>query len=486
MPWCAHYDLQIDLQTEPVHHPAALCRGALAATCRLRLRNPGPLPVAHLPFLLYRLLKVREVMWNSIPVPWIQKLTHIHGLPRWQVSSVEVSLPSPLALGEEGVLTVEYGGPICGYREVFPYVQDGISPEFTLLRRDDVLFVPVLGTPSLTSLRRIPDERFTFHLKVATDPGMTAVTSGEGESRLLGSRCVHKWRSDHPDWRLDLAVGSYAVAVLAKWPGVRVFYFEGDEEGAHLYLRIGADVSALLTDWFGPTSGRLNVIAIPDGYGGQASPNHILAERESFARRPGETEDQAYARLLGRVSHEIIHRWNVPSREVSVSRFLDEGITHYLETVVARTLLGSSAWARQRLEEYRAFFRKGGEEAQRTPLAEAGGSPARDAIARGKGSWLLAVWEELVGLDVVLESLRTFFEEYRSTGATLDNFAAAVRTSGRGFDVENFVRGWIYTTDSSGPLLRGEDAATIARRYRHVVQSGLSGDSPPAFLPPAD
>jgi hypothetical protein len=466
LPWCVHYDLQVDLQTEPVQHPAALCTGTLAATCHLRLRNPGPLPVVSLPFLLYRLLEVRGVRWNSAPVPWVQKLMGIEGLSRWQVISVEAPLSSPLDPGEEGLLTVEYGGPICGYREVVPYIQDGISPDFTLLRRDDVLFVPVLGAPSLTSLRRIPDERFTYQLAVTTDPAMTAVTAGEGESRLLGSRRLHEWRNDDPDWRLDLAVGQYGVVVSSEWPGVRVFPFVGDEEGAQLYLRVGANVTALLTDWFGPTCSRLNVIAVPAGYGGQASPTHILAERESFVRKAGETERQAYERLLGPVAHEIIHRWNVPSREVMPSRFLDEGITHYLETVVARTLLGCSAWARRRVEEYRAFFRNGGDEAERTPLARAGRSPVREAIARGKGPWLLTVWEDLVGLDVVLESLRAFFEKHRSTGATLDDFAAAVRASGQGFAVESFLNDWIYTAESSGPLASGEDASALAGRYR--------------------
>jgi hypothetical protein len=408
------------------------------------------------------------------------------GLSRWQVLFVRAALPEPFEPGDEGVLEVTYDGPVCGYREVFPYVQDQISPDFTLLRRDDVLFVPVLATPSLDALRRIPDERFTFQLDVATDPNLTAVTAGEGASRLRGSRRVHEWRSDDPDWRLDLAVGRYEVAVSSKWSGVRVFHFVGDEEGSQVYLRVGADVADLLTDWFGPTSGRLNVIAVPDGYGGQASPTHILAERTGFVRKAGETEDQTYARLLGLVAHEIIHRWNVPSREVIPSRFLDEGITHYLETAVVRTILSSSAWARQRLEEYRVCFQSGGEEARRTPLAEAGSSPARDAIARGKGPWLLAVWEDLVGIVTVLRALRTFIEGHRSTGATLDDFAAVVRASGSGFAVERFLDEWIYTAASSSLLVSGEDAPAIARRYRHEGPSQLDGETRPASPPPTE
>jgi len=419
-PWPVHYELKLNLQTEDVPHPAALYGGTLQAQCLVRVQQRDSAAVTELPFLLYRLLEVRVVRWNGASIRHCSCLAPMAGLTQWHVLYVRAALPEPLEPSEEGVLEVTYEGPICGHQEVFPYVQDRIATDFTLLRRDDVLFVPVLATPSLGALRRIPDERFTFGLEVITDPDMTAVTAGEGESRLQGCRRVHEWRSDAPDWRLDLAVGRYEVAVSSKWPGARVFHFVGDEEGAQVYLRVSADVAALLTTWFGPTCGRFSVIAVPDGYGGQASPTHILAERASFTHKAGETEDQTYARLLGLVAHEIIHLWNVPSREVKLSRFLDEGIAHYLETVVVRTLLSPSAWARQRFEEYRALFRNGGEGAQRTPLAVAGSSSARDAIARGKGPWLLAVWEELVGLDVVLGGLRTLFERYRSTGATLD------------------------------------------------------------------
>jgi len=458
--------MNLDLRTEHVPHPAALYGGTLHAECRLRVQQRDPTPLRELPLLLYRLLEVRAVRWNGAPVHYSCSLAPMAGLSRWQVLFVRAALPEPFRPGDEGVLEVTYDGPVCGYREVFPYVQDRVSPDFTLLRRDEVLFVPVPATPSLDALRRIPDERFTFQLVITTDPDLTAVTAGEGASRLRGSRRVHEWRSSAPDWRLDLAVGRYEVAVSSKWRGVRVFHFVGDEEGAQVCLRVGADVADLLTDWFGPTSGGLNVIAVPDGYGGQASPTHILAERTGFVRKAGETEGQTYARVLGFVAHEIIHLWNVPSREVIPSRFLDEGITHYLETAVSRFLLSSSAWARQRLEEYRACFQRGGEEAQRTPLAEAGNSPARDAIARGKGPWLLAVWEELAGLDTVLRTLRTFFEEHRSAGATLDDFATVVRASGRGFAVERFLDEWIHTAASSSLLVSGENAPAIARRYR--------------------
>ncbi|GEM_PF-5457104 len=420
VPWPLHYDLHLDLYPEEVGREDALYGGTLRARCRLRLANRGPSAATTIPFLLYRLLEIHEVRWNGQRIEWTERVAKVDGLPRWQVLVVEISLSMALEPDQQGVLEVDYSGPVCGYREVFPYAHDRIDPRFTLLRRDEVLFVPLPGYPSLELFRRIPDERFTFTLRATTERDLVVVTAGKGQHERVEGSVVHRWESHRPDWRLDVAIGDYVQAKSEDWPGVTVYHFAGDQQGAALCLQAGADAYRVLGSRLGKVPCSLNVIAVPDGYGGQATETHLLVERSNFQMGKKEATHHAYARVLGPLAHEIAHLWSIPSGERVPSRFLDEAVAHYLETVVSRELLGDKAPSGARMEEYRAWFLQGGEEAVTTPLVLAGGSPARDAIARGKGPWLLAVWEELAGKDAVLDALRTLLEFAVAGGRPLD------------------------------------------------------------------
>ncbi|RLI51235.1 MAG: hypothetical protein DRP09_19455 [Candidatus Thorarchaeota archaeon] len=188
---------------------------------------------------------------------------------------------------------------------------------------------------------------------------------------------------------------------------------------------------------------------IPEGYGSEASPNLILQTADAF--KAGHPDDvRAYQQALSWVGHEVIHLWNTPSREKHISRFLDESITHYIEALLLREEFGDIAYW-QRLESYRANFLSGGEPVMSVPLVEAGlHLQVRDAIARGKGPWLLSVLHRLMG-DRLLTALRVFLDKYKTQGATLEDFQATMAQFAN-MELSRLFQEWLWGLESSKHL----------------------------------
>jgi hypothetical protein len=461
----AHYDVDLNIEPAEVYPTHSLYGGEVSAQAVLLLESRGLEPLETVRFVLYRLLQVKEVSWNGAAVEYGSRLSDVDGVPRKQVRVVDLRLPSALAPGGAARLQVRYEGPVCGYHEVYPYVRDHVARDYTLLRRDDVLYLPVVTEPSAAGLRWSFQDTFTFRLRAEVEPDLVVASAGRmtrGEDR---GRAVYTWESSIPDWRLDVAVARFGILRAQAGP-LTIFYLPGDEVGARVMLRVCETALRWGGNWFAPVSRPLNIIAIPEGYGSQAARGHILQERSGFGLKPGEDPEQAYHRLIGPLSHECLHLWSVASREPIPSRFLDEGITHYLETVVAR-MEGGERWAEARLKRYRGLFLSAGDEAKRTPLAAAGSSPACPAISRGAGPWFMAVLEALIGLDGVLALLRDFYLRYHHTGATLLDWCQCVREHAvPSFDVEQLLGEWFNTAGAWECLEASDCPAAIAARYR--------------------
>ena len=195
-------------------------------------------------------------------------------------------------------------------------------------------------------------------------------------------------------------------------PDVALYYLPQDEVGAQIVARAIIRTRDLCRAWFGPMPAQgLRIVEIPRGWGSEASATLILQTSSAF-QATGPDDADAYRRALSHAGHELIHLWNAPSAETHVSRFVNEGITQYLEALLLREEIGEDAYW-NRLEDYRAYFHSSGEAGASVPLAEAGlHDKVRDAISRGKGPWLMCVLHHMVG-ERLLPALRTFFDRYR-------------------------------------------------------------------------
>jgi hypothetical protein len=457
VPRCTRYDVALTIRPERVSSVFKLYGGSIAVDCTATIENHAAQALNAVPFLLYRLLCVDRVEDGiGQALPFTQWVVALEEKPRWQVNAVAVSLPAPLAPGDSCRVRLCYHGPICGYSEVMAYVQDHVSERYTLLRWE-ALWYPLVGHP----VDAAPPDAFHFDLSVTVPPGdLVVVSNGRVRAREARADGVcYRWQSIRPVKWGRMTVACAPFQQIAVSPGVSLYCLAGEEGGEQAVAQAMRRACELGTAWFGPLpTQELSIVEVPDGLGAEAADHLILLTSEAF---------QGYRSSLNTLGHELIHLWNAPSREAHVSRFLDEGITHYVQALLLREEFGEDAYW-ELMRQYRSYFGSRGEGAYSIPLAEAGlHGPFTEPISRGKGPWVLCVLHRLLG-DRLIPVLRTFFDRYRAEGATLADFEAEIGESAA-MDLSFFFQEWFWGTASSALLAREVDekdlAEQLARRY---------------------
>jgi len=407
-----HFDLQLTLCPENV--PAAFRQygGEIWAQGQAQLVNHEAVALKQLSFLLYRLLRVNQITDRAgHPLPFSQTLVTLDEVPRMTVNHVQILLGAPLAPGETVCINIEYGGPICGYPEVFPYVQDHISEEYTLLRAE-TLWLPTVCEPGSFSL-----PPFTYHLSIQYPNNSSCYCNGQQRSIAQGS-C--EWERTQPeDWgRLIVACAPFVH--LPIHDQVVLHVLPQDSSRVQPIVQALRFTLQCCTNWFGKLPVEdVHIVEMPAGYGMESADTLMIFEAEAFA--PARTEHEAFLHALSLIGHELIHLWNAPSREVHNTRFLDESITHYIEALVIREMFGEEEY-RRRMNDFRKTFLAGGEAANHVSLSNSWEHYNMTVpLSRGKGPWLMAALHKQLGTSF-LPALQAFFDRCRESGATPEDF----------------------------------------------------------------
>ncbi|MBN1582445.1 MAG: hypothetical protein JXA89_17185 [Anaerolineae bacterium] len=274
IPNCTHYDVTLIIQPERVPAVFKLYGGTIAVDCTLTIENHTAHALSAIPFLLYRLLHVDRVEDTvGQALPFTQDVVVLEQEPRWQVNAITVSLPTPLAAGASTRVRLQYHGPVCGYSEVMAYVQDHVSERYTLLRWETLWF-PLVGYP----VEAFPRDLFQFDLSVTIPPGDLVVVSNgrmSGVERGADGICT-RWHSIGPvKWgRMTVACAPFKQLEVS--PTVSLYYLMDDNGNKGAVVRAVRRARELGTTWFGPLSSQvLNIVEVPEGYGGEAA-DHLI------------------------------------------------------------------------------------------------------------------------------------------------------------------------------------------------------------------
>jgi len=449
-----HCDLDYELvPSEQVYRGAAT----------LVLENVSGRGQRSVPLALYRLQDVDGV--EDARGSAVRFEAAVVKAPDWlgfQALSVEVELGRPVEPGETVSVRVRHRGPMLGYQELKRYTKDAIGEDFSLLRQDTLAYPqlgPVTDQDLSGNLQAQITAGWTFRLAVTVPRPLVVAASGRLARRteVDAKRWRYEFESTLPTWRIDAAAADYRVVERPE-RDLRVFVFPQDLGAANAALDVMARSIEALTRWFGPAPGAgYTLIEVPEGYGSQAGAGYFVQTADAL-RSQEQMRD---------VAHEIAHSWNVPSREGSVSRFLDEAFATYFQALVDDVLIGPGARQR-RLEQYRQrYLRQIDAHPQwgTVAIADYGRNDLTD-LSYTKGPWVLAVIDEVVGHDTFLKIVRAFLDRYRDSGASLVELkAVAEATSGRRLDA--LWAEWIEHGEASTELLRQHpEPGGIAARYR--------------------
>ena len=429
----------------------------IAGTATLTLRNASQAPLAGVPLLLHRLMRVTSVTdGDGRVLEFRQRVTSFQDWERFQVNAIEVALSAPLEAGASTRLSVDYEGFLVGYTETgMRYVRDRVDPAFTILREDAHAF-PGVGVPSFETNRSAPRAPFTFEAAVTVPADLVVATGGEEVGReARDGRVTWRYRSRGPAPFLLVTIAPYGVAEA---DGLRVFHFPDDSAGARAMLEATRRAAERLQEMFGPLDRRqaLTIMEIPDGWGSQASlTGGIILEADAF--RDPERRIELY--------HELTHLWNADDLDAPSPRW-NEGLAMFLQGRLAREIDGWEGELAAYKRTADGLLERCADDAPcgRIPMRRYGAEQLTDFSYR-VGRLMFAGLYAALGEEAFDRALRAHFQAHQASGTTTDDLVRAFVDEG-GPAAERIFADWLDSTAWRDRLREAGSAQDALEGYR--------------------
>lgn len=429
----------------------------LTANCTIRIKNIGKAPIETLGILLNKGLSVVSVSINDLELPFTQGLTLFEDIEGIEVNFVRINFTKRVSLGEELTLSIRYEGGIQSYENVFRYVKDKISAEYTLIRPDAFSY-PIIGVPNFSRLvNMILSQSFDYEIEVSVPHSYTVANVGKlMNKKMYDDLVTYKFKSKLPSWRIDIAIADFEI-IRDSEIDLTIFALRDDIEHAKRLLNHTKRVLEFYISNFGkpPINWKgYTIIEIPAGWGNQADVCGMLLNKESFVN-PEEIRG---------LYHEIAHLWNVKTREKTPSRFLDEAFASYFQALAEEKLLGKNL--NTLLERARRRIIEMCEKTpilKTTPVSEYGKYKITDAVYY-IGVWVLYLLNKIVGDACFKKMIQKFLNDYKESGATLEDFVkVANKTCGEYLD--QFFNDWLFGVKGIHYLLEELPVSEIIDKY---------------------
>jgi predicted methyltransferase len=450
LPGVVRYDLRFHLQ---------LKENRLEAVADMTVENPTTQDITEIPFILYRLFDVQEVMDDKqVSFPFNQTIVKFSDEKSLQVNLVSVRPGRPLAPGKRIAVRIKYAGTLWGYPEVMAYVRDRIDEDYSLLRPDSLAF-PLLARPSFRSMIAAFESPFTYRVETEVPVGYVVACGGrEIETRSEKKSIIFAFESHKPTWRIDVAVARFKI-IGDEGGKIRIYAIPGDEGEGQRILAATQKSFRFYSGLFG-NAGRFpgfTIIEIPEGWGSQAGDFYVLQTAAAF-------RDKA---RISELYHEIAHNWNAKAKpEIQRCRYFDEAFASYFQGLAIKEFEGEEAFAKY-MTRLRDRFLQSCEKDEKngsTPIADYW-KEERGENSYTKGAWSLFVLHQAVGETVFPVLMAGFLREFRTREADFADFQSfAEKTSG--LNLGPFFKEWIFGAESTRLLREKMAAAEIAARYR--------------------
>jgi hypothetical protein len=396
------------------------------------------------------------VDYDGDSLPFVQRVTTLTDWPSFQVNQVFVEADPPIPHSESREFVISYDGFLVGYTETgMRYVRDHLDRDFTIIRRDALAF-PVLGLPSWRETRTMPDRDFTFRLSVTVPSDLIVATAvPESERTQTGDTSTWVFESRRTVPFLNVSIARYN---RLQREATRIFHFPEDSVGARRALAAIERTLERYTGWFGPIDedAALTVMEIPEGWGSQASLRGGIIQTADAFRDPAS---------LTSLYHEIAHLWHPRDIGRPPVRWT-EGLATFLQFRVAEAEAGARS-LQQSMETVaqRLLARLAGDSMRASvPMIDYGNRQLTDLSYSTGGLMMYALYRTL-GVEAFDTVMASYFEVYRSTGSTTDEFVRHVKQE-VDTELSRLFDDWVYTTNWYRRLSAGESLSQIAASYR--------------------
>ena len=428
----------------------------LSADCAMKVANPTDEVVTEIPLLLYRLLAVDSVVSSSGErMEFSQEVRTFVDWSAMQRNYIRVYPNHGLAQGDTISFVVFYAGRLLGYAETgMLYTRDKIDTAFTILRPDGGAY-PELGVLSWKANRAMGMQEFNYAVSVTVPKPLVAANGGQLVGvREFGDSKEYTFKNIKPAWRIDLAISRYETIETGL---DQVYFFPQDRGGATKLAEAMRATLDLYSSWWGelPDYHGFTVIEIPDGWGSQADVTSILQTAAAFSE-----PDQMY-----QLYHELSHQWNAASLD-SVPPRWEEGLATFIQYLAVEKLENKPALDAATARILTSVQRRlrESEDLVTTPFGDFGRSGQTDFSYTLGMLFFRLIYDEL-GEEDFHQVIGSFFRDYRSTGATTEEFGHFLKSNSGGklkTAVANWLSGHLYADE----ILAASQWSDVAARYK--------------------
>lgn len=445
-----HYDLNLSFDFN---------KETLNGICEVKIENQSDTFINQIPFLLYRLMKVRSIENQSGKgVNFTQNVVSFDDFEKLQVNYVSIN--ENLKPHSSITLTLHYNGYLLGYQETgMKYIKDRISTAFTLIRNDSYSY-PILAKPSIAFLRKnITSKKFTYKINVNVPDSLMVANGGTlllRQTKNGISNFIYERRK--PGWRIDIAISPYRYVSTER---LNMFFFPNDSLNAEALLNSGIQTMKLYSNWWGKLKNEnfVTIIETEMQSGGQTDESTILLPQEAF------NANNDYGFLY----HELSHLWNVriaggtglsPRWEEGLAAFCQYYMNEYFNP---RTKVTLDKVANRNLKMLKRHF-DSEPEMYEIPLYEFG-NYGKTEYSYIQGMVLFTVLYEWLGKDKFDLVLRTFYEKYYKSGASTKDFTQLWEKTVKAEGLTKFFNDWIYTTNYTTFINNNNSIDDIVKHY---------------------
>ena len=354
--------------------------------------------------------------------------TALHTSRYRQDSTIHVSFPTTLPVGQPQVIRFRYGGRLAGYEDS---PAEGYSVADITADRATLLYAgrwfPVNGYGA---------DRFTSDIRVTVPSGMRALGSGVGTSTDTLQGVQYRFEFDYPSFPGTIAVVKDEPPVQASSgnSSAAVYMPSASEELSVAYGEAAAEMVEFLAELYGAPYSKSLVIAemgefAPNGYW---APGMLLMS--PYGRR-----DSLNRRLLGKL---VAHQWwgTLLGAGNRNHLWLVDGLAAYSGLLEIEESEGEEAFVNA-LNETRVEALTFDETPLRESSRVADFSPQLNALTSARGAMVLHMLRWRVGDDAFFGTLRELAGSHTWGTLTTDDFRDTFEDV-TGKDLDGFFLQW--------------------------------------------
>ncbi len=452
---------KISFELDPPTH-------CLIGDATITIRNGSTTAIKHVPVLLYRLMDITTITGDQgKPLAFTHNIVKLPDAPTWQVNSIDLTLPQPLAPGASTTLRVRYGGPLLGLREVMQYVRDTIDEDYSLIREEPIPY-PIVSELSNAGRRHFAWLATHIDLETVVPAGQIAVCvfPSVGEPQTANGKTTFHCAGEGQAVQINVAVAKFHI-LTDPARHFEVYSMPADAAEADRILGEMRRSSDFFTSYLGalPDQSGLKLVEIPEGWGSYGMRGTIFQAAAAF-------KDKGRAHELW---HEVGHRWNACwsldtnracEPTVQRARWFDEAFASFFEALAIRQFNGQEAFQRE-MQASRNYFADGCKREPRgrtTPIVDYGKYEIGGFSYTKNAS--LYVLQQYLGEEPFRKAISDFLHEYVYKPANFEDFRCAVEKSS-GKDIGAWYQQWMLSgSQSSDMLLEGKTVEEMVARVQ--------------------